>query len=138
MPMGMACGPVQGNFYAEAGFETPEGVRFYVFFADLMGFPHFLKVGESVIDRQVEMEKSRNIDRKFQSKLMDHLIADMESYREIFENEESEWFPVFCYFTYLTHSYKEDRDKFIEGSVGKYLDEIQIPLANIKKEIVEE
>ena len=135
---GMSCGPVPGSMIAEAGFKKPDGEEFFVSCAEVMGIPNFYKTEKSVIDDEVAMENSGEFDTEFQDYLMDHFIDGIGEYDEIFENKDPEWFTILRYLIYIVGNDYDDTDAFILATVGKYLDEIEIPVSSIEENYIEE
>ena len=130
----MACGPVPGAVFAEAGFRTPEGEEFFISCAEVMGIPNFYKTERSVLDEEVEMENSGDeFDEEFQDYLMSCFIDDIGDYYEIFENKDPEWFTILRYLIYIVGEDFSDSDAFIKETVGKYLDEIEIPVSSTEE-----
>ena len=136
---GMACGPVSGSVIAEVGFRTPDGEEFFISCAEVMGIPNFYKTERSVIDEEVKVENSGGeFDEEFKDYLMNCFIDGIGEYDEIFENRDPEWFTILRYLIYIVGNDCDETDAFIKDTVGKYLDEIDIPVSSIEKAYAED
>ena len=133
---GMACGPVPGSVIAEAGFKTPEGEEFYLTCVETMGIPTFMKTDSSIFEGLVKNETGE-YDEELQQSFLEHSL-DVGEYYDIFENKDPEWFDLLRYLIYIVGNDYDDTDEFINKTVGKYLDEIEIPVSSIEEAHMED
>lgn len=117
---GIACGPVGGAIVAEVKIRIENGEVFYLSLADACGFPNFFKTLESTFEQQLQM------DEDIISVLEDAFI-ETGDYEEIFEKKDSEWFELYRYLIFFVSESEEACKEIEKLSVGKYIDEIEIP-----------
>ena len=131
---GMACGPVGGSVIVEAGFRKPDGEEFYVSGSDTMGIPDFYMTERSTIDEQVATENDiENSDPAFRDYLLSCFIDGIGDYYDIFSEKDPEWFLILRYLICIIGGDYDETEAFIAETVGKYLDEIEIPVSSIEK-----
>ena len=136
---GIACGSVPGSVIAEAGFRKPDGEEFFMVCAEVMGIPNFYKSDCSTFDEHVAMGNAgEEFDKEVQDYLMSCYIDEIGEYDEIFENKDPEWFTILRYLIYIVGNDYDETDTFIAETVGKYLDEIDIPVSSIEENYMED
>lgn len=117
---GFACGPVDGPIVAEAKIRTDAGEEFYLSLADVVGLPNFYKTPVTTFEQQLNMDEAI-ID------IMDAGFIETGDYDEIFEKRDPEWFQLYRYLIFFVSESEYECDKFAKLTVGKYIDEIEIP-----------
>ena len=129
---GMACGPVGGPVIGEVKLADESGEEFYLCLAEVDGIPNWFKTDRSTIDEQIE-ETSEEIFEY----LNDHYI-DIGEYVDVFDDPEAELFQAYRYLIYLVRCERDQEEPFIQATVGKYLDEMEIPMSDEEEEYSEE
>ena len=129
---GMACGPVGGPVIGEVKLADESGEEFYLCLAEVDGIPNWFKTDRSTIDEQIE-ETSEEIFEY----LNDHYI-DIGEYVDVFDDPEAELYQACRYLIYLVRCERDQEEPFIQATVGKYLDEMEIPLSDEEEEYSEE
>jgi len=76
---------------------------------------------------EVDKQLSEDTDDEFFDKLNECSIFSGD-YDDVFSDMDSEYYEVFRYLIYIARSYEEVANEFIENTVHKYLDEIDIPI----------
>ena len=129
---GMACGPVSGPVVGEIKLADESGKEFYLCLAEVDGIPNWFKTDRSTIDEQIEETSEDVFDY-----LNDHYI-DIGEYVDVFDDPEAELYQVYRYLIYLVRCEREQEEPFIRSTVGKYLDEMEIPMSDSEEEYFEE
>ena len=129
---GMACGPVGGPVVGEIKLADENGKEFYLCLAEVDGIPNWFKTDRSTIDEQIE-ETSEEVFEY----LNDHYI-DIGEYVDVFHDPEAEFYQACRYLIYLVRCERDQEEPFIRATVGKYLDEMEIPMSDAEEEYREE
>jgi len=129
---GMACGPVGGPVVGEIKLADESGEEFYLCLAEVDGIPNWFKTDRSTIDEQIE-ETSEEVFEY----LNDHYI-DIGEYVDVFADPEVELYQAYRYLIYLVRCERDQVEPFIRSTVGKYLDEMEIPMSDDEEEYGEE
>lgn len=119
----------------EVEFEDENGKRVFYTNDEFDGMPTFLKTKTSVLDL---LANNNEEDQDKIQELLDHPINKQFEYEQILSNKRSSLHLVYRYLTYLVRSEKEDTEKFIQETIGKYLDEIVIPKTDIEEGMEDE
>lgn len=119
----------------EVELEDEKGKRVFYTNDEFDGMLTFLKTKNSVLDL---LANNNEEDEEKIQELLDHPINKHFEYEEILSNKRSSLYLAYRYLTYLVRSEKEDTKKFIQNTVGKYLDEIAIPKSDIEEDVEEE
>ena len=130
---GMACGPVAGPVVGEIKLADEDGDGFYLCLAEVDGIPNWFKTDRSTIDEQLSDEDEDD--------LYDYLndnCVDVGEYEDVFEDTVSELYQAYRYLIYLVRCEREQEELFIQSTVGKYLDEMEIPMSDAEEEYMEE
>lgn len=132
---GMACGPVSGPVIGEVKVKGTDEKEFYLSLAEVDGLANFYKTERSTIKDQLNDDWTD----EFLHYMNDHFLDDVGDYYDLFEKcREDELYEVYRYLIYLVRSEEKDVQPFIKKSVGKYADEIDIPVSDIEEEYNEE
>ena len=59
-------------------------------------------------------------------------------YVDVFDDPEAELYQVYRYLIYLVRCERDQEEPFIRATVGKYLDEMEIPMSDEEEEYREE
>lgn len=129
---GFACGPVGGPVIGEIKLEDENGDRFYLNLSEVDGIPNWFRTDRSTIDDQLE-ESSEEVFEY----LNDNYI-DVGEYVDVFSDPDEEMYQAYRYLIYLVRCKMELVDPFIESTVGKYLDEMEIPMSDVEEDYREE
>ena len=129
---GMACGPVGGPVVGEINLADENGEEFYLCLAEVDGIPNWFKTDRSTIDEQIE-ETSEEVFEY----LNDHYI-DIGEYVDVFDDPEAELYQACRYLIYLVRCERDQEEPFIRATVGKYLDEMEIPMTDEEEEYRED
>lgn len=126
-------GPFPGTVVAEAKVQEDGGNMFYMSLVEYDAMPNFYKSDESLY----ELHLNEDLDEEISDKLEGYIIASGE-YDEFFEEPDEEWDTLFRYLIYIVRGEWDETKAFIANTVGKYLDEIDIPRSDIEEEYYEE
>ena len=129
---GMACGPVGGPVVGEIKLADENDEEFYLCLAEVDGIPNWFKTDRSTIDEQIK-ETSEEVFEY----LNDHYL-DMGEYVDVFDDPEAEFCQACRYLTYLVRCERDQEEPFIQSTVGKYLDEMEIPMSDLEEEYRED
>ena len=129
---GMACGPVSGPVMAEIKLSDENGDVYYINLTEVDGIPNWFKTDRSTIDDEIN-EKSEEVFEY----LNDHYI-DIGEYGDVFADPEAELYQACRYLIYLVRCERGQEEPFIQSTVGKYLDEMEIPMSDAEEEYWEE
>ena len=129
---GMACGPVGGPIVGEIKLADESSEEFYLCLAEVDGIPNWFKTERSTIDEQIE-ETSEEVFEY----LNDHYI-DIGEYVDVFDDPEAELYQACRYLIYLVRCERDQEEPFIRTTVGKYLDEMEIPMSDEEEEYRED
>lgn len=128
-----ACGPIPGPVIGEVAVELENGTMNYICLVEAAGFPNFYKNTQSDFDIHC---KSVISEEEFAYINETYLDADyLTDYDIFFEGGKTdELYEVYRYLIYIVRSSWEDTDAFAEATVGKYIDEIDIPATDVEIE----
>ena len=129
---GMACGPVAGPVMAEIKLADENGDEFYLNLTEVDGIPNWFKTERSTIEEQIE-EKSEEVFEY----LNDNNI-DIGEYVDVFADPDAELYQACRYLIYLVRCERGEEEPFIQSTVGKYLDEMKIPMSDEEEDYMEE
>ena len=131
---GMACGPVAGPVVGEIKLADESGDEFYVCLAEVDGIPNWFRTDRSTIDEQLSDEAEDDL----YDYLNDNFMNTVGDYEDVFEDTDAELYQAYRYLIYLVTCEKEQEEPFIRSTVGKYLDEMVIPMSDAEEEYMEE
>lgn len=129
---GFACGPVAGPIMAEIKLAGDNGDEFYLNLTEVDGIPNWFKTDRSTIEEQIA-ERSEDVF----DYLNDHCI-DFGEYIDVFADPEEELYQACRYLIYLVRCERGAEEPFIQATVGKYLDEMEIPMSDEEEDYREE
>ena len=127
--MNMGIGLVVG----EVQLQDAEGNTFFYTNDEYDSRPTFIKTKESVLEM---LALENECDKDKIQELLEHPLIDKYEYSEVLEDKDNPLYFIFCYLTYLVQADEESTKTFIQNTVGKYLDEIEIPMDEIIDDIV--
>ena len=130
---GMACGPVAGPVVGEIKITDEDGDEFYLCLAEVDGIPNWFKTDRSTIEEQLSDEA----DEEMYDYLNDN-YADVGEYVDVFEDTDAELYQACRYLIYLVRCERDQEEPFIRSTVGKYLDEMVIPMSDVEEEYRED
>lgn len=130
---GMACGPVAGPVVGEIKLVDENGDEFYLCLAEVDGIPNWFKTDRSTIDEQL----SNDTEDDLYDYLNDN-YADAGEYEEVFEDTDAELYQACRYLIYLVRCDRNQEEPFIRSTVGKYLDDMEIPMSDVEIEYRED
>lgn len=131
---GMACGSVAGPVIGEIRLEDENGDGFYLCLAEVDGIPNWFKTDRSTIDDQL----SGTAESELYDYLNDNFMNTVGDYEDVFEDTDAELYQAYRYLIYLVTCEREQEEPFIRSTVGKYLDEMVIPMSDAEEEYMEE
>lgn len=114
---------MMSNVVGEVQLEDEKGKIVFYTNSEVDSMPCFMKTKDSIIDMIVD-EKEEDEER------IAELTNNGESfldYDDLSEMRKTTKYYIYMYLTYLVRASVEDADQFIKDTVGKYLDEIEIP-----------
>lgn len=106
----------------EVELEDEKGKRVFYTNSEADGFPCFIKSKKSVMETLLD-----NSDENDDAVIQLTNNADSMEYFELTEMRKSTKYYIYQYLTHLVVSNIEESDRFMKETVGKYLDEIEIP-----------
>lgn len=137
---GIACGPVPGHMVAEVCLrDEEEGTVKYYSLAEVEGIPNFCEMDISTFDRQIEEVD----DEEFWNMISEHIAGDFSDYWDFFENQEemklhdSEHLLIYKLLICLVRSDWEEIDQMKALSIGKHLEDFEIPVSDIEQEYLD-
>lgn len=126
-------GPFPGTVVAEAKIQEDGDDTFYMSLVEFDSMPNFYKSDESLY----ELHLNEDFDEEISDKLEGYIIASGE-YDDFFEEPDEEWDRLFRYLVYIVRGEWEETESYISDTVGKYLDEIEIPRSDVEEDYYEE
>ena len=132
---GMACGPVSGPVIGEIHLQGDNGDDFYLCNAEVDSIPCMFKTPMSTIDDQIN---ESIFDEGPRQEFFNSCYMDVGDYDEILQDKENELYDAFRYLIYIVRTSWKDMDSFIAKTVGKYLDEMEIPMSDIEESMMDE
>ena len=131
------CDWMFSHVVGEVEIEDEKGKRYFFTDDEFDGMPTFLKTKTSVLDTLFE---EKNDDEEKIQTILSKPYIQSNDYWEILDKKSSPNYQLFRYIIYLVTESVENADKFIKNTVGKYIDEIEIPKSEteIEKEEDEE
>lgn len=140
---GMACGPVDGAVVASLKINDGEQTK-WLSLVEVMGIPNVTLTDEDIYDRLI----ADDFSDEFTQFINDHTIESFEgieieegyysTYSCIQEDPENPAGPLVKYLVALVRCDMEDVDGLIEMAVGKYADELDIPVCDSEEEYLED
>ena len=126
---GMACGPVSGPVVAEALVKDEENSSSYIGLVEVDGMPNFYQSESSYFDSLIDDDMPEESFEEFQS----HFIAE-GMYEDLFEEPDEDMQDMFRYLIYIVRADWDECEKYIAGTTGKWLGEIEIPMSDVEEE----
>ena len=139
---GMACGPVSGSVNASVKFRDG-GKTFWLTNSEVTGIPNFFLTDKDVFDQLCNDDFSE----EFNAYMQECFVSDFEGitlgeYEEVFESimedPENPAIQLVRYLIALTRCKIEEEEGLIELAVGKYIDEVDVPLTTDEEEWTED
>lgn len=130
---GFACGPVSGPVIGEIKLADENGSEFYLCLVEVDGIANWFKTDRSTIDDQLSEDAEES--------LYDYLNErdlSLGEYVDVLYEKEDELYQAYRYLIYLVRCEMEKVEPFIQATVGKYLDEMDIPMSDIEEDLSEE
>jgi len=124
-------GPDIGIFVGEVELKPKSGKSVFLSITEADGCPMMFKTDHSVFDVLSDMGDEDGI-----VELQDNnLLYESDGYAELFENrDEIECFEGVRYLVYLVRASWDNMEAFIKATKGKYLDEVEVPKADVEKD----
>lgn len=129
---GFACGPVSGPVIGEIKIADENGSEFYLCLAEVDGIANWFKTDRSTIDDQLLGDDESLYD------YLNERVLPLGEYEDVLEEKEDELYQAYRYLIYLVRCKTEEAEPFVQVTVGKYLDEIEIPMSDVEEELLEE
>lgn len=136
---GIACGPVDGNVVVTVKYNDGESCK-WLSVVDVMGTLNFFLLDKDAHD---EIMKEDIKDESFTNYLNDHYITEFdgleigmeygEAIENLSENGDDPAAAMIRYVLYLTYSDEESTKKMIAESIGKYADELEVPMKEMEE-----
>ncbi len=137
---GFACGPVAGSVVVTVRFNDGGGSR-WLTVAECDGIPNFFLLDRDVHDKAVE-EDDETLEWMGNYFTHDFDGVEVGDYFDMFagfdENPENPAIPLIRYIIALLRCAMDELDGLIEMGVGKYADELDIPVTDIEEDYSEE
>ena len=130
---GFACGPVAGPVIAEIKLSDENNSDFYLSLVEVDGIANWFRTDRSTIDELL----SEDNDESIFDYLNDNNLP-LGEYGEVLDEKEDELYQAYRYLIYLVRCEMDEAEPFIQATVGKYLDEIEVPMSDIEEEMLEE
>ena len=107
----------------------------YMCNSEVDGLPNWFMTDRSTFEEQMDLDSFNDDD--FMSYMEAHSMG-LGHYDEALADRDSEWYTALRYLTYLVRCSCDDMDDFIENTLGKYLDEIDIPVSDVEDDLDDE
>ena len=139
---GMACGPVGGNVVAEIKVRNEEtGEEFYLSDAEVDGTVNIFNTGgESSYELQTG--DVSDDDEDAWNELNGCIAATAVCYDEFFEeyprDDEDSMVKLYYYLIYIIRTSEKKAAKYIKETVGKAINDIEVPKSDAEEEYIEE
>ncbi len=134
---GMACGPVSGAVVGEVEIRTEDDETFFMLLADVEGIPHFYKTPHSTFEMHTNLMEYLDYTEELKRYFI-RFDEEPFGYSDIFDHPDYAYYQIYRFLIYLVGSSWEETDAFEHEVVGKYLDEIEIPMSEDEEEYLEE
>ncbi|MDO4466841.1 MAG: hypothetical protein Q4C49_07515 [Bacillota bacterium] len=133
---GMACGPVGGNVVATVTYEV-DGEVSYLSEVEVQGIPNFYLTEDDIFDKLLEEDMD---DEEFTEYLDDNYLDGFAGFEldidydfvNNLRDEETGYGKLLLYIIYIVRSELDEMSQFITDSIGKTIDEIDIPLLDVE------
>ncbi|MBR6706594.1 MAG: hypothetical protein IKI84_07945 [Clostridia bacterium] len=137
---GFACGPVSGSVVVTVRFNDGSGSRWCTA-AECDGIPNFFLLDRDVHDKAVE-EDDKTLEWMGTYFTHDFDGVEVGDYFDMFagfaEDPEKAAIPLIRYIIALLRCAVDEVDGLIEMAVGKYADELDVPISDIEEDYSEE
>ena len=137
---GFACGPVPGSVVVTVRFNDGSGSRWCTV-AECDGIPNFFLLNRDVHDKAVE-EDEKTLEWMGAYFTHDFDGVEVGDYFDMFagfaEDPEKAAIPLIRYIIALLRCAVDEVDGLIETAVGKYADELDVPVTDIEEDYSEE
>ena len=119
----------------EICLRQPDGRNCYVTLEEFDGHPTFFCTEQSILQPLQKAEDEE--DEDLMEALHDgkYIIADGE-YADIFAQPDRQWYQVFRYLIYLVRCENEEVQPFLDATVGRSFDEIDIPISDVEEDFM--
>lgn len=133
--IGAGGGPVPSLVVSEVCLRQPDGRNCYVTLEEFDGHPTVLLTEQSIL--QSLLQADEDADEELMESLHDgkYIIADGE-YEDIFAQPDRQWYQVCRYLIYLVRCEREEEQPFLDGTAGRPLDEIDIPISDVEADFM--
>lgn len=126
------CGPMPGVVVAEVELQGDGGETLFLSLAEFEGIPNMYRTPASVFEKHFENPVDESFFEELNKK---YYIPDFGcSYGEFFGCSDHELFDEWRYLVYIVRSDWDEIDRFKKATVGKWIDEIEIPKCDIEEE----
>lgn len=124
---------------AEVHLRDDQGKDFYMSAAYLADIPDFYKTDVTTYELQIKADATE-AERAMLGNLLQDGYMDFGEFADIYEQKDPEWYDVQRYLIYLIEVCDEPFEvkRFIKATVGKYMDEIDIPVSSFEEDYSEE
>ena len=129
---GFACGPVSGPVIGEIKIADENGSEFYLCLAEVDGIANWFKTDRSTIDDQLLGDDESLYD------YLNERDLPLGEYEDVLKEKKDELYQAYRYLIYLVRCETKEAEPFVQVTVGKYLDEIEIPMSDVEEELLEE
>ncbi len=137
---GIACGPVSGSVVVTIRFNDGSRSRWFSI-SEFEGFPNYYLADEDPHDLLVEEDFD---DERFTTFHEEHRIDDFnglelgDEYRDLFEaiaeDPENPAIPLIRFAVAMVRCSMDEEEDLIKMAVGKYADELDIPVSDVEDE----
>lgn len=128
-------GALPGVVIGEIKLLDDNGNVTYMCNSEVDGLPNWFMTDRSTFEEQMDLDSFDNDD--FMSYMNTHSMG-LGNYDEALADKHSKWHIALRYLTYLVRCSYEDMDDFIANTLGKYLDEISIPVSDVEENLMED
>lgn len=140
---GMACGPVPGDVIVTIKYNDGTGSK-WLNMSEVMGIAIVTLLEKDYHD--VLMTDA--FDDEFVAYLDDHTISEFDGIElgedcrviigNVYENSDNPAAPLLKYLISLTRCAMDEVDDLIKMATGKYADELDIPMSDVEKDMLED
>lgn len=140
---GMACGPVPGSVVGAVKFCSGKD-SMWLYLVETDGFPGFYLSDRELYDELIE----EDFDDEFVEYMDNHLLAEMDGIclrteyedviESIYKNRNNSAAALIRFMITLVRCDLDKVDSISQSAIGRYVDEIDIPMSDLEQDYQEE
>lgn len=123
--------PMNEQVVAEVRLQQEDGTACFVTLDEVYGLPTFYLTEDSILERL--QSEDEDLEAFYDELNDEHLLAAGE-YDDFFAKPDEQWQEVFRYLIYLVRCEMEEVAPFIAATVGKRIDDLEIPTSDVEED----